>query len=269
MERPGPSSTLAPTKKVLKSNQSDVSSESSGTDEVGTSKIFTDDYNPKDYESLDVPRDIKQLFENIVRYTPQKIDIEYKLHPFIPEYVPAVGDIDAFLKVMPPVTPEATLQAPIRTHMAGLGLKVLDEPCGNQTDPALLHMKLRSTSTVTGTYIAGPPPGIAKNGRDIERWISEMQSIHASRSQQQAMHSNVVPMVTDNIDTLMSEWPPELEQALDMIGLPSPSLDCPLTLYIEIICTLLDIPIGRNRSQADYINALNTLFNLYSAIRNI
>lgn len=38
------------------------------------------------------------------RYTPQKIDIDFKLHPFIPEYVPAVGDADAFLKVTTPAS---------------------------------------------------------------------------------------------------------------------------------------------------------------------
>ena len=33
------------------------------------------------------------------RYTPQSIDLEFKLKPFIPDFIPAVGDIDAFLKV--------------------------------------------------------------------------------------------------------------------------------------------------------------------------
>ena len=33
------------------------------------------------------------------RYIPQKIDLDYKLKPFIPDYIPAVGDIDAFIKV--------------------------------------------------------------------------------------------------------------------------------------------------------------------------
>lgn len=35
----------------------------------------------------------------ISRYTPKTIEIEHKLQPFIPEFIPAVGDIDAFLKV--------------------------------------------------------------------------------------------------------------------------------------------------------------------------
>lgn len=33
------------------------------------------------------------------RYTPQTIELDHKLKPFIPDFIPAVGDIDAFLKV--------------------------------------------------------------------------------------------------------------------------------------------------------------------------
>jgi len=33
------------------------------------------------------------------RFQPQDIVLETKLKPFIPEYVPSIGDIDAFLKV--------------------------------------------------------------------------------------------------------------------------------------------------------------------------
>ena len=35
----------------------------------------------------------------IFRYTPQSIELEHKLKPFIPDFIPAVGDIDAFVKV--------------------------------------------------------------------------------------------------------------------------------------------------------------------------
>lgn len=256
-------------KRDSKSPSSSLSSASSESEdgEAGASTLFEEEYNPKLYDTLDVPPEIKTLFEYIVRYTPQKLDIEYKLQPFIPDYIPAVGDIDALLKVLPPKIPECDpTRDEIQTHLSTLGLTVLDEPCGNQTDPSLLHIKLRSVSTA---LIAGPPPGIAKSGKDIDNWIAEMLHIHANRSQQAAiLESHSVPTMAD-IDTLMSEWPEEVEQALDVVGFPSPHLDCPLTVYVEIICTLLDIPIGNNKSQVDYINALNTLFNLYSAIKNI
>jgi len=33
------------------------------------------------------------------RYATQNIELEYRLMPFIPDFIPAVGDIDAFIKV--------------------------------------------------------------------------------------------------------------------------------------------------------------------------
>ena len=46
-----------------------------------------------------VSGEIKEFFTYIMRYTPQTIDLNTKFKPFIPEYIPAVGDIDAFIKV--------------------------------------------------------------------------------------------------------------------------------------------------------------------------
>lgn len=56
-------------------------------------------YDPTEFEHLQVSSELKELFQHITRYTPQTIDLETKLKPFIPEYIPAIGDIDAFLKV--------------------------------------------------------------------------------------------------------------------------------------------------------------------------
>lgn len=42
---------------------------------------------------------LKNLFKLVHQYKPQDIDLAPKLRPFIPEYIPAVGDIDAFVKV--------------------------------------------------------------------------------------------------------------------------------------------------------------------------
>ena len=42
------------------------------------------------------------MFELISQYNPQKVEIETKLMPFIPDFIPAVGDIDAFIKIPRP-----------------------------------------------------------------------------------------------------------------------------------------------------------------------
>ena len=58
-------------------------------------------YDPAEFAHLQVSGELKELFQHITRYTPQTIDLETRLKPFIPEYIPAIGDIDAFLKVGP------------------------------------------------------------------------------------------------------------------------------------------------------------------------
>ena len=60
------------------------------------------------------------MFEYIQRYKPQKIDLETKIKPFIPDYIPAVGEVDAFLKMPKP-----------DGQKEDLGIAVLDEPCLN------------------------------------------------------------------------------------------------------------------------------------------
>ena len=42
---------------------------------------------------------MRDLFGYITKHRAQTIILDYKLKPFIPDYIPAVGDIDAFLKV--------------------------------------------------------------------------------------------------------------------------------------------------------------------------
>lgn len=69
---------------------------------------------------------------------PQTIELEKKLAPFLPDLIPAVGDIDGFLKVP---RPDGVLD--------GLGLTVLDEPRTVQTDPVVLQLQLRAQAKQT------------------------------------------------------------------------------------------------------------------------
>jgi intraflagellar transport protein 46 len=49
--------------------------------------------------NLNVSAELKELFEYITRFKPADIELESKLKPFIPEYIPSVGEIDSFIKV--------------------------------------------------------------------------------------------------------------------------------------------------------------------------
>lgn len=72
------------------------------------------------------------------------MNLDYKFKPFIPEFLPGVGDIDAFLKVIPP---DVTISGEkFDEKSLHLGLSILDEPTLYQSDPALLYLQLRAAS---------------------------------------------------------------------------------------------------------------------------
>ena len=83
-----------------------------------------------DYVNLQVSQEVKDLFEYISRYKPQKVTLDSKLKPFVPEYIPCVGEVDAFLKMQ---KPDGTKE--------DLGITQLDEPALNCEEKTVLEMK--------------------------------------------------------------------------------------------------------------------------------
>ncbi len=79
-------------------------------------------YNADSYAHLDVTPDVKDLFKYIGQYQVVNYNLGTRFKPFVPDFIPAVGDIDAFIKVLRPDDKEE-----------GLGLEVLDEPAANQS----------------------------------------------------------------------------------------------------------------------------------------
>lgn len=247
-------------------------------------KVDDLEFNLKDYENVDVPGELKDIMQYIsrlvlsvfiflvkflwlnsnLRYTPQRIDIDYKLQVFMPEFIPAVGDIDAFLKIVSPPPLDESSAKLYKDSISRLGLEVLDEPIGEQSEEALLQIKLRSIFPKP----LATPSAVVKSPKDIDKWIQEIQSLHANQVHDNLMQQHQQSQATQiNIDSLMTEWPEDLERKLDAIGLPPASLNCPLSEYVKIVCTLFDIPIENPKNHYDYIRALSILFNLYIAVR--
>ncbi|KAI5629233.1 intraflagellar transport protein 46-like [Silurus asotus] len=180
-------------------------------------------YDPADYDHLRVTSEIKELFQYITRYTPQTIELDHKLKPFIPDFIPAVGDIDAFLKVPRP-----------DGKVDGLGLLVLDEPCAKQSDPTVLSLwlsensKQHNVTEVKVKSIENPQ----KNPKAIDNWIESISDLHRSKPPATVHYTRPMP----DIDTLMQEWPPEFEELLSKMNLPTADISCDLAEYIDIIC---------------------------------
>ncbi|XP_066911855.1 intraflagellar transport protein 46 homolog isoform X1 [Clytia hemisphaerica] len=207
-------------------------------------------YDPAEYEHLPVSQEIRELFQYITRYTPQSIDLDYKMKPFIPDYIPAVGDIDAFLKVMRPDGKAETL-----------GLQILDEPAAKQSDPTVLDLQLRAIAKQPSTkqMIVRSIEEPEKKPKEIDSWISSIADLHRQKPPQSVHYTKTMP----DIESLMQEWPPEFEEILKRTNLPSAELDCDLSEYVDVICSILDIPVYKDR-----IQSLHVLFTLYSEFKN-
>ncbi|XP_021231553.1 intraflagellar transport protein 46 homolog isoform X2 [Numida meleagris] len=208
------------------------------------------DYNLADYDYLPVSPEIKELFEYIRRYTPKTIEIEHKLQPFIPDFIPAVGDIDAFLKVpRPDGKPD------------NLGLLVLDEPSTKQSDPTVLSLWLTENSkqhNITQIKVKSVE-NAEKNPKAIDSWIESISELHRCKPPATVHYSRPMP----DIETLMQEWSPEFEELLGKVGLPTAEMNCDLAEYVDMICAILDIPVYKS-----WIQPLHVLFSLYSEFKN-
>lgn len=207
-------------------------------------------YDPADFEHLKVSSEMKELFQYITRYTPQNIDLDTKLRPFIPEFIPAVGDIDAFIKVPRP-----------DSISDKLGLIVLDEPCAKQSDPTVLDLQLRAISKET-TYKSVAVKSLEnadKRPKEIDAWINSISNLHRSKPPPTVHYSRNMP----DVETLMQEWPQEFEETLNEVGIPSADLDCSLEEYVEYMCGIMDIPVHRSRVQS-----LHVLFSLFLEFKN-
>lgn len=207
-------------------------------------------YDAAEYEHLQVTPEVKELFSYILRYTPQTIELEHKLKPFIPDFIPAVGDIDAFVKVSRPDSkPEI------------LGLTVLDEPSAKQSDSSVLDLQLRAVSKHASvkSAVVKTLENAEKIPKEIDNWIKNISDLHKSKPPPTVHYSKAMP----DVDILMQEWDPEFEELLKEVGLPSADLDCDLQQYAEIVCNILDIPIHKSK-----IQSLHVVFTLYAEFKN-
>jgi len=196
---------------------------------------------------LDVSPDISELFAYIQRYKPHEVDLETSLKCFIPDYIPAVGEMDSFVKVPRP-----------DGKADDLGLKVLDEPTATQSDATVLELRLRAISKKAhGSVHVKSIENAAKNPREIDRWINSIAELHRSKPMPQVHYSKSMP----DVEMLMDVWPEEFEELLtrEKVPLPDPNLDLTMEEYVKVLCAILDIPVYEGK----LVESLHLLFTTY------
>lgn len=123
-----------------------------------------------------------------------------------------------------------------------MGLAVIDEPSSNQSDPILLNLRLKAIGKQVTSAIYDEDMTIktVSDPKDIDTWISNIRSLHEAT----ASMSNVMPLINTQlpeIEQLMQEWDPELEEILAERELPSADMDMTIEEYVTIACGELKI----------------------------
>jgi len=203
--------------------------------------------SPNEAEQIqNLPPELVSLFSCIDKYEPREIEIKTELKCFIPSYIPAIGDVDPFLKVpRPDGKPD------------GLGLYVIDEPALVQSDPAVLELQLRAKMKKRkGDVVVRSIDNASKNPYEIEKWIQSIEDLHRSRPAPEVMYKFPMP----EMEEIASPFPMELVQALDneFADALDPQLDLSLEDYAKLICAMLDVPVR----EKNLIQNLHFLFNL-------
>ncbi|KAI1730489.1 intraflagellar transport protein 46 like protein [Ditylenchus destructor] len=195
--------------------------------------------------------ELKDIFGLIEEFQAEKYEIEPVLKPFLLDYIPSVGDVDPFIKIPRPDDTDDNL-----------GLIVLDEPATIQSDSALVDLRLHQLSKTSSSSADLPVKKLSradKNTHQIDKWIENVKELRKMKPPDRVHYSKHMP----DIDRLMEEWNPEVEQCLKDITLFNSKLDVPLEEYVDLCLAVADIPIYKNR-----IQSLHLLFSLYSEFKH-
>lgn len=208
-------------------------------------------YNPDDYAHINnkVSREVRDLFAHITAYQAVTQELPSKLIPFIPDYLPSVGDIDTFCKVpRPDGKPD------------NFGLVVVDEPCANQSNPAVVKMSLQYTSKQQSHATFVDSVEDAQNRPQvIDKWITDIKRLHTQKPLPTVNYSKPMP----DIESLLQIWPQEFEDMLNSdVQFPPPQIDLDIDQYVRVMCAMLDIPTYTN-----LIESLHVMFTLYLEFR--
>jgi len=102
-----------------------------------------------------------------------------------------------------------------------------------------------------------------ENPKQIQQWINSVSELHKTRPPPTVQYTKNMP----DIESLMQEWAPEMEDAFGQLALPGSDIDLPLGEYAKVICGLMDIPVYKLGNKKSIIEALHLLFSLYAEFK--
>lgn len=177
------------------------------------------------------------------------------MKPFIPNFIPSIGEVDAFLKINRP-----------DNQLEELGLSVLDEPTVNGVDPVIFSLDLSYTGknkSINPSLIIKTVDNAEKKPKEIQSWIDSISELHQKKMSSSVSYSKNMP----DVESLMQVWPERIENLLQDVKFPDGSVNMPTDAYAKIICNMLDVPLHKLNDERSLIEALHLVFSVYNEFK--
>ncbi|CAO4371692.1 unnamed protein product [Caenorhabditis nigoni] len=202
----------------------------------------SDDDEEDEDDDDDYTEDEIAVLTFIDAYKAQEVELRPQLRPFSIEHIPAMGEVDLFVKVPRPDDIDDNV-----------GLTQIDEPPCNQSDATIVEMQIRSAVKDMTILDDVVPVKVLENADEkpdqIKKWIADVKELHKSKPPTTVAFKTKLP----DTETVMQEIPAPFEQLLQKISLPTADLDCSLEDYCDIMLNAVDIPVGKSRIESLYV----------------
>ncbi|UMM25708.1 hypothetical protein L5515_005418 [Caenorhabditis briggsae] len=202
----------------------------------------SDDDEEDEDDDDDYTEDEIAVLTFIDAYKAQEVELRPQLRPFSIEHIPAMGEVDLFVKVPRPDDIDDNV-----------GLTQIDEPPCNQSDATIVEMQIRSAVKDMTILDDVVPVKVLENADEkpdqIKKWIADVKELHKSKPPTTVAFKTKLP----DTETVMQEIPASFEQLLQKISLPTADLDCSLEEYVDIMLNAVDIPVGKSRIESLYV----------------
>lgn len=203
--------------------------------------------------NLNLDDEAKDIFKYMAEFSPAEVELEIRLKPFVPDFIPAVGEVDAFLKLPRPDKTRETL-----------GLVRLDEPALNMSKKSYLDLLIKEFYKGKAKVDKKEVHSVGnshRNPKELRSWVKDVELVHKGKVAPTVFYSKKMP----DIDSLMQTWDGDFEKSLGKVNFRQEDVALDLETLSRVACNLFDVPIHDTKDNRNLIESLHVLFSLYSS----
>jgi intraflagellar transport protein 46 len=128
-------------------------------------------FDVNQFLNLDLDEEYKCLLTIMKKFEIDKtiLTLDTKMKPYIPNLIPSIGEVDAFIKINRP-----------DNKIEELGLDIVDEPTINGIDPSVfcLELSYKMKTKIPENFIIKSIENVQKNPKQITNWIKNLENLH-------------------------------------------------------------------------------------------